>query len=83
MAKILQLNTNHSGFAQDNLLHLMEEMDAGLAIIAESHKIPQRNSKWITSTEDPPTAAIKWRKCKGRFLPPRALERGRGFCFVE
>lgn len=45
MARILQLNVNHSGPSQDNLIHLMDEMNANLAVIAEPHRIPHGNSK--------------------------------------
>lgn len=83
MARILQLNTNHSGPAQDNLLQLMEEMDAGLAVVAEPYKMPVGNSKWFSSTENPPRAAILWRKCKNLHLPVRKIDCGPGFIVVK
>lgn len=83
MARIIQLNTNHSGPAQDNLLHMMEEMDAGLAVVSEPHRIPEKDDRWFYSRENPPVSAILWRKCKGKFFPMQKLENGHGFCFVR
>lgn len=83
MARIIQLNVNHSGPSQDNLLQLMEELNAGLAVVAEPHRIPRGNPKWIHSVEDPPLTAIIWRKCENLFLPPQTLERGRGYCMIR
>lgn len=83
MARVLQLNTNNSGPSQDNLLHLMEEWNVGLAAVSEPHRVPPGNPKWTRSTEDPPRAAIIWRKREGFFLSPQTLDRGRGFCAVK
>lgn len=83
MVRILHLNTNHSGPSQDNFLHLMEEMDAGLATIAEPYRIPKGNSKWVYSSEDSPKAAILWRRCKGLHLPMQEVDRGPGFVLVR
>lgn len=83
MAKVLQLNINHSGPALDNLRHLMEELDAGLAIVAEPYRVPPKDERWHCSTDDPPTAAIIWRKTRGKFLPLQKLSSGLGFCFAE
>lgn len=83
MARILQLNVNHSAPSQDNLLHLMEELNAGIAAIAEPHKVPQGNAKWIGSKEKPPRAAMVWRKCRGLFAPLQALKNGTGYCFAR
>lgn len=83
MARIFQLNTNHSGSSQDNLLQLMEELNAGLAVVAEPYKVLVGNLKWTYSLEDPPLTAIIWRKCEDLFLPPRAPEKGREFCITK
>lgn len=80
MARVLQLNVNHSVPAQDNLLHLMEELNAGLAAISEPHRIPCGNPKWIASKDDPPKAVVVWRKCRG---PPQVLDSGQGYCFTR
>lgn len=83
MARILQLNVNHSGPSQDNLIHLRDEMNANLAVIAEPHRITHGNSKWTNSIEEPPLAAILWKKCRGLFLPMQKLECGAGFSLVR
>jgi len=82
MPRILLLNLNHSKQAQDHLMQLMIEHNAGLAAVSEPHHIPL-NSGWVHAAEDALRAAILWRKRKGRFSPISTLENGRFYCTVK
>lgn len=82
MIRIVQLNVNYSGSAQDNLLNLMEEMDVGLAVISEPHRIPKEDNRWCYSMEDSPVSGIIWRRCEEKILPMQRLESGPG-CFTK
>jgi len=82
MPRILQCNLNRSRQAQDHLLQLMAEYNAGLAAISEPNNVPD-NNKWLRAADNFESAAILWRKCKGHFSPMSALERGNFYCSIK
>ncbi|XP_018314211.1 uncharacterized protein, partial [Mycetomoellerius zeteki] len=52
-----------------------------LAVVAEPARTPE-NGKWLTSADDPPSAAITWRWSDGR-IPCRSRCRGERFVAVD
>ncbi|XP_011878915.1 PREDICTED: uncharacterized protein LOC105568116, partial [Vollenhovia emeryi] len=79
--RIVQANINHARRAQDLILQAMAERGAGLAIIAEPWKIPDRHPCWATNAER--SAAIHWRRTKEQQVPCCKKGEGPGWVMVE
>jgi len=79
---ILLGNANHSYIAQNNLLQLAYEMSAGLLIITEPHRLPQKED-WFTSSEQSPTVAIFYKKDNKMHLPIFLIARHEGIVIVK
>jgi len=79
--KIIQLNLNHARNATDMLVQAMSEQGYSLAIISEPHTVP-RDSRWVGSTDSPPSAAITWQGA-GRVQTCMGVATGPGFCAVR
>jgi len=66
--KILIGNVNNSKLAQDNIIQLSIEKNAGITIITEPNKIPKSN-KWIIAKGKVPRVAMLLGNLDGYFLP--------------
>jgi len=82
MNSIIQVNLNHSKLAQDLLHKLIDDNNAGLAIITEPYRVPI-NPCWFHSIESPPTVVILWCQTPHRFTPAQHIESGDGFVIIK
>lgn len=76
--KVVQANLNHSGAAQDLLLHHIAQEDCGLGILSEPYNL-REGPKTAVSLDG--LAVVVWRDTKNS--PPMVtMIRGRGFVIV-
>ncbi|XP_018361299.1 PREDICTED: uncharacterized protein LOC108760024, partial [Trachymyrmex cornetzi] len=81
MARLAQINVNRSRPSQDMVARVSSELGVGLVAISEPNRIPD-DGRWLSSTDNPPSAAITWQWSQAR-IPCSPLWRGKRFAAVD
>jgi len=78
--RLLQANLNHASVAQDLIMQVAAERDAGLIVVAEPYRVPPRHPHW--TTDPSATSAITWRQA-AEPLPCTPKRAGTRFAVVK
>lgn len=79
-SKIMQANLNHARHAQELLLQHMDERDLGMAVIAESYRVPTEHPAWAGAPDG--SVAITWRRTRNP-VPCNREEAGDSYVLVR